>query len=72
MIRTIRYQELWQDAQALVDYLNCTSAVSDDTRATCRAALLIFMGTCTPAESVDEFEDVIEAVKSLIESEARE
>lgn len=72
MTYNTRYQELWWKAQALVDYLDYTHAVSDDTRATCRAALLVFMGTYTPAESVNEFENVIEAVKSLIDQEAGE
>lgn len=61
-----RYNELAQEARDIVDYLEGTRSVSDQVRYGGIFALNVYLNTCTPEESVPDFEFELECVKGLI------
>ena len=68
---TSAYRQLRIDACNLIAFLTSTTYVSDDVRRAGIQILSVYANTCTPDESVAEFEQEIEYVKLLIEADMK-
>ena len=66
------YNQLVLDAKNLIALLECNYGFSDEVMVTCRYALTVFIHTCTPEESVEDFKREVEAVTNIIMMELGE
>ena len=63
------YRQCVRDAQNLIALLEGNYKFSDETLVTCRYALTVYIHTCTPEESVPEFQREIAAVTKIMMTE---